>query len=74
MAIKKRFETEVDPELLARAIELAKAEGREVDSLIEEALIDLLGRRSDGGLRPEVREAYGESVSEFGPLYKRLAQ
>ena len=72
--MRERFATQVDPELLAGLRDLAKAEGRPLQALVDEALTDLLNKRRQGRARPHVAAAYEESHARFGSLYEKLAK
>ena len=74
MADRITFAAEFDPDLLDAARALAEREGRDVGSVIEEALANLLKARGTGKGRPHVMAAYEESLKTFGPLYERLAR
>lgn len=74
MADRMKFATQLDPELLAAVRALAKGEGRQIQSVIEEALADLLEKRRQGQPRRHVLAQYEASVRSFGPLYERLAR
>ncbi|HTU55335.1 MAG TPA: hypothetical protein VMF62_15330 [Acetobacteraceae bacterium] len=74
MAERMKFATQLDPELLAAVRTLAQDEGRQIQSVIEEALADLLEKRRRGRPRRHVLAQYEASVRSFGPLYERLAR
>lgn len=71
---KEEFVTQVDVDMLATLRKLADSEGRGVESLVEEALVDLLEKRKHGGARPHVMKAYLSSIEKYDELYKKLAQ
>jgi antitoxin-like ribbon-helix-helix protein len=71
---KQKFATQVDPELIEAVRGLAKEEGRQVQSLVDEALNDLIEKRRLGKPRAHVMAAYRSSVGRFGKLYKKLAE
>ena len=48
---REKFATQVDPDILARVRELARNEGRQVQTLVEEALADLVEKRRQGNPR-----------------------
>jgi hypothetical protein len=73
-AARKKFATQVDPEILAHIRELARNEGRQVQALVEEALADLVEKRRRGKPRAEVMAVYQGSHAKFGSLYKKLAE
>jgi hypothetical protein len=76
MAAKSRekFATQVDSKTLAAVRRIAEKEGRHIQSLVEEALVDLLEKRRSGTPRAHVMAAYQRSHSKYGELYKKLAR
>ena len=73
-AVREKFATQVNPEILSRVRELARAEGRQLQALVEEALADLLEKRRQEKPRPNVMAVYQGSHGKFGSLYKKLAE
>ena len=71
---RQKFATQVDADLIATVRDLAKEEGRQVQSLIDEALADLIEKRRLGKPRHHVMAAYRASHARFGKLYKKLAE
>lgn len=71
---REKFTTQVNAELLAALRRLAKAEGRQLQALVDEALADLLDKRRRARPRPHVMAAYEASHVAFAPLYEKLAQ
>lgn len=71
---REKFATQVEGDLLRNVRQLASQEGRQLQSLIEEALADLIEKRKAAGPRPEVMAAYRASVDHYGALYQKLAQ
>lgn len=76
MAAKSRekFATQVDSKTLAIVRRMAEKEGRHIQSLVEEALSDLIKKRRPGAARSHVMAAYGRSHDKYGELYKKLAR
>jgi hypothetical protein len=72
--IREKFATQVRVELLAELRRIAESEGRQIQSLMDEALADLVEKRKNGRPRPHVMNAYQRSHEAFGELYKKLAQ
>jgi hypothetical protein len=70
----EKFATQVDATTLATVRELAKSEGRLLQSLVSEALTDLLEKRQKTAPRASVMAAYLASHENFAPLYKKLAE
>jgi hypothetical protein len=73
MSVKQRFAAQVDPELLATARAIAVAEGRQFQSIVEEALLDFVEKRKSPGPRAHVMAQYQASVDRNSELYERLA-
>jgi len=76
---RAKFATQIREDLLEALRKTAKMEGRLVQSLVEEAVQSLLEKRQRGGspldsMRPHVRQAYLESLEQYAPLYKALAE
>jgi hypothetical protein len=71
---REKFATQVNSEILAALRTLAKAEGRQLQALVDEALADLLEKRRLGRPRAHVMAAYQASHEKFGQLYKKLAE
>jgi hypothetical protein len=71
---REKFATQVDSQILATVRSLAHQEGRQLQSLIDEALADLIDKHKNARPRPHVMGAYLASHEKFGPLYKKLAE
>lgn len=73
-ATREKFATRVDHDLLAGVRALAKAEGRPIQGLVDEAFADLLEKHGQSHARPHVMAAYRQSHARFGTLYEKLAK
>ena len=71
---KVKFASQTDPELLEELKAIAKAEGRQLQTLMEEAFRDLVEKRRGSQMRPTVRAALERTLRERDWLYKRLAK
>lgn len=71
---KEKFATQSDPQLLSAVRALAEQEGRQFQSLIEEAMRDLLEKRRGSKPREHVARAFETSITAFDGLYKKLAK
>jgi hypothetical protein len=71
---REKFATQVDARVLRKVRKLAEQEGRQLQVLVEEALIDLIDKRQGVKPRTSVMAAYLASIERFGPLYKKLAE
>ena len=72
--MKQKFSTQVDPTILEDVRAIAKAEGRQVQALVEEALAALIENRRQDKPRKHIMAHYQASVEKFDPLYERLAK
>jgi hypothetical protein len=71
---REKFATQVNAETLAEVRGLAETEGRQLQSLIDEALSDLLEKRRQSKPRAHVMNAYQRSHEPYSELYKKLAK
>lgn len=71
---REKFTTQVDSEVLSEIRSLALSEGRQIQALVEEDLLDLLEKRRQGRPRAHILDAYQTSHERFAPLYKKLAE
>lgn len=74
MASKQKVATQVDKEVLAKAKAIAQSEGRQLQSVFEEALVDLIEKKQQTRPRSHVVAHYKNSIAQFSELYKRLAE
>jgi len=72
--VREKFATQVNVEVLAEVRRIAEAEGRQLQSLVDEALADLIEKRKKERPRSHVMSAYQRSHDAFAELYKKLAQ
>ena len=72
--VREKFATQMDTALLAEVRALARDEGRQLQSVIEEAVRDLLDARRGSDVRRRVTDAYHHSLERFDGLYARLAE
>jgi hypothetical protein len=72
--IKEKFATQVNSETLAAIRAIAQNEGRQLQALIDEALLDLIEKRKNTKPRAHVMAAYLNSHDKYSELYKKLAQ
>ena len=69
-----KFATQVDAILLESVRQLAKAEGRQIQAVVEDALRQHLEAKSPLKGREHVMAAYLESTRRFSGLYEKLAK
>jgi hypothetical protein len=71
---REKFATQVNSEILATVRTIAQHEGRQLQVLIEQALLDLIEKRKQQRPRANIMAAYQASHEKFAPLYKKLAE
>jgi len=71
---RQKFATQMDADLLRQLREYAKSEGRQIQSILEEAVIKLLQDRQGYKMRSDVMSAYQESLDRYSDLYEALAK
>ena len=71
---REKFSSQADPKILSEVRELAQKQGRQFQSIIEDALTEYLERNQTDRPRAHVLEAFGLSMDEFDDLYQKLAQ
>lgn len=72
--IREKFATQVDAELLNQVRKLAKSEGRQIQTLVDEALADLIEKHKQSRPRPHVMATYQASHGHYADLYEKLAK
>jgi hypothetical protein len=74
-AVLEKFSTQVNAETLKEVREIAKAEGRLLQSVVDEAFADVVQKhKHPRGARPHVMAAYRTSHGPLGALYRKLAE
>ncbi len=71
---REKFSSQADEELLSAVRNLAHSQGRQFQSILEDALTEYLERHQNERPRIHVMEAFGLSMDEFDDLYQKLAQ
>jgi hypothetical protein len=69
-----KFATQVDPHVLREVRAIAAREGKQLQTVIDEALRDFIEKRKRSKPQPEALTAFGESLAEFDALYRQLAK
>lgn len=73
-AVREKFATQVDSEILAELRALAASEGRQLQFLVEEALADMIEKKKGTRPRADVMAAYEASHDRYASLYEKLAK
>ena len=64
----------IDAKIFKEIEQIAKQEGLSVETLVAEALGDLISKKNQDKPRDHVMSAYQDSHKDFATLYKKLAQ
>jgi hypothetical protein len=72
---REKFSTQVTPETLEAVRQIARAEGRQLQSIVDEALADVVAKHKHlRGSQPHAIAAYRTSHGPLGALYRKLAE
>ncbi|MEB3206878.1 MAG: hypothetical protein VKK59_05990 [Vampirovibrionales bacterium] len=70
----EKFSSQADPAILQEVKKLAKTEGKQLQSLMNEAFQDLLEKRRQSKPRKNVMALLEASMTEYQGVYEHLAQ
>jgi hypothetical protein len=73
-ATREKFSTQADPHLLAEMRRIAASQGRQFQSIIEEAFTDFIDKQKQDKPRPHVMAQFQASVGKNDELGRLLAQ
>lgn len=71
---KEKFSSQAAPEVLAALREIAEAQGRQFQAVLDEALRDYIDRQQSERPRRHVMASFAGSLEEFDSLYRELAK
>ena len=71
---KERFSGQAAPELLAALRSIARAEGRDFEATLEDALREYVTNRGELKVQPDVMAHFRASLERNRRLYELLAQ
>lgn len=71
---REKFSSQAAPEVLASLRQIAEAQGRQFQAVLDEALRDYIDRRQTQRPRRHVMAAFAASLDEFDALYRDLAK
>jgi hypothetical protein len=69
-----KFSSQAEPEVLEAMQEIARREGRQLQSVLGEAMREYLARKQGQAPRRNVLEAFQDSLKERDELYRSLAK
>lgn len=70
----QKFSSQAAPEVLAEMRKIAESQGRQFQSVLDEAMRDYIERQQSQKTRRYVLAAFADSLSEFDELYAALAK
>lgn len=73
-AAREKFSSQAAPEVLAGLRRIADAQGRQFQSVLDEALRDYIDRHQKERPRRHVMTSFAASLEEFDSLYRDLAK
>lgn len=73
-AIREKFSSQAAPDVLAEMRKIAAAQGRQFQSVLDEALREYIDRQRQGQPRRHVLASFAASIEEFDRLYRELAK
>jgi len=71
---REKFATQLDSTLLAELRDLAKAEGRQIQALVEEAVAAMLEKKRQGSKRERAMALHEKSMAKYDALYKKMTK
>lgn len=71
---RTKFASQADPKILEDLRQIANAEGRQFQSVVEEAFADYIARKKSGQPRRDVMAHLKASIARNGELYRKLAK
>lgn len=70
----QKFSSQAAPEVLAEMRKIAESQGRQFQSVLDEAMRDYIERQQSQKARRHVLAAFADSLAEFDDLYAALAK
>jgi protein-disulfide isomerase-like protein with CxxC motif len=72
--VREKFSSQAAPEVLAALRQIAEAQGRQFQAVLDEALRDYIDRQQSERPRRHVMASFASSLDEFDSLYRELAK
>lgn len=72
--VREKFSSQAAPEVLAALRQIAESQGRQFQSVLDDALRDYIDRQQRDRPRRHVMAAFAASLDEFDSLYRELAK
>lgn len=72
--VREKFSSQAAPEVLASLRQIAESQGRQFQSVLDEALREYIDRQQKVRPRRHVMTSFASSLDEFDILYRDLAK
>jgi hypothetical protein len=72
--VREKFSSQAAPDVLLALRQIAENQGRQFQSVLDEALRDYIDRQQKERPRRHVMAAFASSLDEFDHLYRELAK
>ena len=72
--VREKFSSQAAPDVLLALRQIAENQGRQFQSVLDEALRDFIDRQQKERPRRHVMAAFASSLDEFDHLYRELAK
>ena len=72
--VREKFSSQAAPEVLTAIRQIAERQGRQFQTVLDEALRDYIDRQQQQHVRRHVMTAFAASLDEFDDLYRELAK
>ena len=73
-AAREKFSSQASPEVLVALRQIAEAQGRQFQAVLDEALREYIDRQQNDRPRRHVMRSFAASLDEFDSLYHELAK
>ncbi|WP_226822315.1 hypothetical protein [Acidithiobacillus ferridurans] len=73
-AVREKFSSQAAPEVLAALRQIAESQGRQFQTVLDEALRDYIDRQQKERPRRHAMTSFASSLDEFDSLYRELAK
>jgi hypothetical protein len=73
-AVREKFSSQAAPEVLAALRQIAEAQGRQFQAVLDEALREYIDRQQKERPRRHVMASFASSLEEFDSLYRELTK
>ncbi|OIQ81280.1 hypothetical protein GALL_369500 [mine drainage metagenome] len=72
--VREKFSSQAAPDVLAALRQIAEVQGRQFQSVLDDALRDYIDRQQKDRPRRHVMASFASGIEEFDSLYRELAK